>query len=74
MLFLVSIALAQNNNQDIIKTEKGNLIVRPITHGTLALMWDNKTILVDPHGGEALFSDLPAADLILITDIHGPYG
>jgi L-ascorbate metabolism protein UlaG (beta-lactamase superfamily) len=72
MLFLASTANAQNNS-DVIKTEKGDLTVRPITHGTLALMWDNKTILVDPYGGEALFSELPAADLILITDIHGDH-
>lgn len=72
MLFLASMAYSQNNT-DIIKTNQGDLTIRPITHGTLALTWDNKTILVDPYGGEALFTGLPAADLILITDIHGDH-
>ena len=73
MLWFPSLAFAQKSNHDVIKTENGDLIIRPITHGTLALIWDNKTILVDPYGGEQLFSGLPGADLILITDIHGDH-
>jgi L-ascorbate metabolism protein UlaG (beta-lactamase superfamily) len=65
-------AQAQSNT-DIIDTNQGDLTIKPITHGSLALIWDNKTILVDPYGGEALFSDLEDADLILITDIHGDH-
>ncbi len=72
MLFLASIAYSQNNT-DVIETNQGDLTIRPITHGTLALTWHNKMILVDPYGGEALFTGLPAADLILITDIHGDH-
>lgn len=72
LLFLASMAHAQNT-ADIIRTSQGNVTIQPITHGSLALLWDNKTILVDPYGGKSLFSDLSEADLILITDIHGDH-
>ncbi|WP_205504590.1 MBL fold metallo-hydrolase [Rufibacter psychrotolerans] len=55
---------------DRIKTEKGDLTVQPVTHGTVVLQWNNKTIWVDPYGGAALFSGLAQPDLILVTDIH----
>ena len=72
LLLQASMALAQNNS-DLINTDQGNLTVIPINHGTLALQWNNKTILVDPYGGGDYFSDLPPANLILITDIHGDH-
>ncbi|WP_210465244.1 MBL fold metallo-hydrolase [Rufibacter roseolus] len=55
---------------DRIKTEKGDLVIQPVTHGTVVLQWNNKTIWVDPYGGAQLFTGLTAPDLILITDIH----
>ncbi|ALJ01620.1 MBL fold metallo-hydrolase [Rufibacter tibetensis] len=58
---------------DRIKTNKGDLVIQPVTHGTVVLQWDNKTIWVDPYGGEALFTGLAKPDLILITDIHGDH-
>ncbi|RNI29031.1 MBL fold metallo-hydrolase [Rufibacter latericius] len=62
---------AQNLPQpDRIKTEKGDLVVQPVTHGSVVLQWNGKTIWVDPYGGAALFTNLAKPDLILITDIH----
>lgn len=63
-------ALAQ---PDTIATNKGDIIIHPIVHGTLAVQYDGKTIYVDPYGGASGFESLPAADLILITDIHGDH-
>ena len=65
-----ALAFAQT---DEIKTNKGNLTVKPITHGTVAFQWNGLTVFVDPYGGADLFAGLPAPDLVLITDIHGDH-
>lgn len=58
---------------DQIATKKGPLTIQPITHATLVLTWNGKTIYVDPTGGAEAFAGLPAPDLVLITDIHGDH-
>lgn len=65
-----ALAFAQT---DEIKTSKGSLTVKPITHGTVAFQWNGLTVFVDPYGGADLFAGLPAPDLVLITDIHGDH-
>ncbi len=64
---------AQRPKADIIKTNDGDLIIQPITHGTLVLQWKNKTIYVDPYGGAEKFKGIAPPDVILITDIHGDH-
>ncbi len=67
-------ASSQNRDSpDQYATNNGNLIVHPITHGTLAMEWNGMTIYVDPYGGKAGFANLNAPDLVLITDIHGDH-
>lgn len=63
-------AKAQRPNPDVIETNRGNLTIQPITHGTLVLTWNGKTIYVDPYGGAQAFAGIAPADLVLITDIH----
>ncbi|ATB31313.1 MBL fold metallo-hydrolase [Melittangium boletus] len=58
---------------DRIKTNFGNLIIHPINHATLALGWSSKTIYVDPVGDAARFAGLPAANVILVTDVHADH-
>ncbi len=58
---------------DQIATKKGPLTVQPITHGSVVLTWNGKTIYVDPYGGAAAYAGLAAPDVILITDIHGDH-
>ena len=58
---------------DRIKTEKGDLIVHPISHATFVMEWDGKLLYVDPVGDMESYSDLPAPDLILYTDTHGDH-
>jgi L-ascorbate metabolism protein UlaG (beta-lactamase superfamily) len=58
---------------DQIATSKGPLTVQPITHGSVVLTWNGKTIYVDPYGGAASYTGLAAPDVILITDIHGDH-
>lgn len=63
----------QTNAQDIIKTNSGDIMIEPITHGTLVLTFNNKTIYVDPYGGSDGFKAIKKPDYILITDIHGDH-
>ncbi|GGK82673.1 MBL fold metallo-hydrolase [Rufibacter glacialis] len=58
---------------DRIKTNQGDLVVQPVTHGSLVLQWNGKTVWVDPYGGATLYTGLAKPDLILITDIHGDH-
>jgi len=71
---LLSFFFSQMNAQlitpDVIKTKNGDITIQPITHGTLVLTYNNKTIYVDPYGGADKFKGLAKPDFILITDIH----
>jgi L-ascorbate metabolism protein UlaG (beta-lactamase superfamily) len=58
---------------DRIPTTDGDLIVHPVNHASLLLGWKAEVIYVDPVGGAARYADLPAATLVLITDIHGDH-
>ena len=51
---------------------EGQVEITPITHGSVVLRWENKTIYVDPWS-QGDYQNLPPADLILITDIHGDH-
>lgn len=55
---------------DIITTSGGELKLTFIGHASLMFEFDNKIIHIDPVMGEADYSTLPAADLILITHDH----
>jgi L-ascorbate metabolism protein UlaG (beta-lactamase superfamily) len=47
--------------------------VIPIAHATMVLRWGETVIYTDPVGGAAVFAGQPAADLILVTDVHGDH-
>ncbi|HZX75273.1 MAG TPA: MBL fold metallo-hydrolase [Cyclobacteriaceae bacterium] len=66
----ISISWAQRPAADELKAKKGSITLQPVSHGSVVLKWDGKTIYVDPYGGGKLFEGLGAPDLILITDIH----
>jgi len=59
--------------QDIIRTSAGNLKITFIGHGTLMFTFGGKTIHVDPVSREADYTDMPKADLILLTHEHGDH-
>jgi L-ascorbate metabolism protein UlaG (beta-lactamase superfamily) len=72
LVFLIcSTAEAQSN--DTYSTDRGELTVYPINHGSLAFTFDGKTIFVDPYGDADLYSDFGTPDIIFITDIHGDH-
>jgi L-ascorbate metabolism protein UlaG (beta-lactamase superfamily) len=72
-LAFLQVAVAQRPAADEIKTAKGALTIQPVTHATLVLTWNKKTIYVDPSGDAKLFDGLTKPDVILITDIHGDH-
>lgn len=45
----------------------------PISHATAVIKWDDTVIYLDPVGGSEAFKGQEAADLVLITDIHGDH-
>ena len=58
---------------DIIKTSAGDLKIHFIGHGTLMFDFNGKIIHVDPVSREADYTDMPKADIILITHEHGDH-
>jgi len=58
---------------DKLETTRGDLVIHPINHATLALAWNKLIIYVDPVGGAERYAGLPRPNLILITDIHGDH-
>jgi L-ascorbate metabolism protein UlaG (beta-lactamase superfamily) len=56
--------------QDVIKTDAGDLQITFIGHGTLMMAFGGKVIHIDPWTKLADYSKLPKADLILITHDH----
>jgi L-ascorbate metabolism protein UlaG (beta-lactamase superfamily) len=63
----------QQFEEDIIPTSQGDLKITFIGHGTLYFTFDGKIIHVDPVAREADYSELPKADLILVTHEHGDH-
>lgn len=73
LLSLGTLALAQPNRpSDEFRTSAGILKITPIRHASLMIAAGGQVIHVDPVGPN-LYEGLPAADLILITDIHGDH-
>ncbi|MFB0525001.1 MAG: SMP-30/gluconolactonase/LRE family protein [Phycisphaerae bacterium] len=59
--------------EDIIKTSAGDLKITFIGHGTLMFAFNGKFIHVDPVSREADYTEMPKADLILVTHEHGDH-
>ncbi len=59
--------------KDLFSTQKGELGITMIGHGTLMIEADGQVIHIDPVSREADYTKLPKADLILITHEHGDH-
>lgn len=58
---------------DHLPTADGDVLIHPVEHGTLVLLWKGLTIFVDPGRNTGPFPGIPAADLILITHEHSDH-
>lgn len=66
--------MAQNDfEHDTIMTDKGQVELWFLGHGTLMLKYNDMVIHVDPFSAVADYSKLPEADMILITHQHGDH-
>jgi len=78
VLVIVGIVyLIKMNDMDTTRTpgtaESTPVQVIPIEHATAVLRWGDMVIYTDPTGGIGAFADQPAADIVLVTDIHGDH-
>lgn len=55
------------------QNQNSTVRVIPIEHATGILRWDNANIYFDPVGEAAAFAGEPAANIVLVTDIHGDH-
>ena len=72
MLLLAVGAQAQMRPVQTFDTSAGPVKITPVYHASLAIEAGGKVIIIDP-AKPAVFTGLPQADLILITDIHGDH-
>ncbi|MEA3461360.1 MAG: MBL fold metallo-hydrolase [Bacteroidota bacterium] len=71
-----AILIAPLNGQyesDVLRTSEGKLEMFFIGHGTLMFKFNDLVIHIDPVMREADYSNMPDADLILVTHEHGDH-
>jgi L-ascorbate metabolism protein UlaG (beta-lactamase superfamily) len=75
ILFSATTAMAADQNfaTDKIKTGQGDLAITFLGHATLMISFGGKIIHIDPVSQYADYSNLPKADLILITHEHSDH-
>ena len=59
--------------EDVIRTSGGDLKITFIGHATLMFTFGGKVIHVDPVSQEADYTQMPKADLVLVTHGHGDH-
>jgi len=55
---------------DLISTSAGDVAITFLGHGSLMMEFNGKVIHVDPFGAVADYSQLPKADIVLVTHEH----
>ncbi len=71
-LFAVSARAQTERPAQTFKSSAGPIKITPVYHASLVIEAGGKVIVVDP-AKPAVFTGLPQADLILLTDIHGDH-
>lgn len=59
--------------KDTIVTERGDLVISFIGHGTLYFTFNNKVVHIDPVDRYADYTKIPKADYIFVTHHHGDH-
>src|ERR1700682_4442596 len=71
-LFAASAQAQMERPAQTFKSSAGPIKITPVYHASLEIEAGGKVIVVDP-AKPAVFTGLPQADLIFITDIHGDH-
>jgi len=71
-LFAVSAQAQMGREVQTFKSSAGPIKITPVYHAAMVIEAGGKVIVVDP-AKPAVFTGLPQADLILLTDIHGDH-
>lgn len=71
--FLPYAARAAAHAGDSFTTTNGEIEVFPVDHASFVMTTPEGTIYNDPIGDPAMYTDFPAADLILVTHEHGDH-
>jgi L-ascorbate metabolism protein UlaG (beta-lactamase superfamily) len=72
VLLAVSARAQMERPAQTFKSSAGPIKITPVYHASLVIEAGGKVIVVDP-AKPAVFTGLPQADLILLTDIHGDH-
>src|SRR5947209_8409828 len=71
-LTVVACAVAQERPVETFNRSASDVKITPVRHASIMIEAGGKVIHIDPWS-EGNYNRLPAADLILITDIHGDH-
>lgn len=66
-------ARAAAHSGNTFETDAGPITIHPVHHASMVMETPKGVIYVDPVGETALYDDMPAPDLILITHEHGDH-
>ena len=71
IIVLWSVPLFAQSGGDTFDSSAGPVKITPIMHASVLIRANGRTIYIDPAQGK--YDNLPQADLIIMTDIHGDH-
>ena len=69
----VASATGPHFRTDAFRTSAGELVITVVGHATLMMAWGGKVLHIDPVTGQADYTKMPKADLILVTHEHADH-
>jgi L-ascorbate metabolism protein UlaG (beta-lactamase superfamily) len=65
--------MAATSTEDSNTEMEPDIEIMPISHATFVMNWNDQIIYVDPTGGGTVYENMPDAEIILVTDVHGDH-